>query len=266
MQDESKALQGRVAVVTGASTGIGKAIALHLAGQGCRVVISARTLKPVEGGIGSLEETRREIEAAGGETLEVVADLARDKDLERLYDAAVGAWGGIDILINNAAAMFYYQPLFESDADRFDAEYRTNLRAPFVLIQRFGRHMAERGGGTIINLSSPTANLPPPPDPEKPLAPGWSSLTYAPTKAALNRLGAALARELAPSRVAVVTLYPGFTQTERLLVDPPPGTDAARAESPDGLNGAIVRVCQSPMTYTGRVLPWREVASDASQG
>jgi citronellol/citronellal dehydrogenase len=252
-------LAGRVALVTGASRGIGKEISLELARQGCYLVLSARTITAREGIIGSLEATRQLIEVEGGKAQAVEADLSVDQDLKRLHAQSLGFWGKVDILVNNAAVMLYHVPFFEADVGQFDEEFRVNVRAPFVLTQLFGQDMADQGGGVIINISSRTAESQPPPEPGQIPRPSWSSITYGPTKAALNRLSTGLARELLPANVAVVTLYPGFTRTERMEAEPPPGLDLRDSESADGLAAAVVRICQEPMRYTGRVLSWRDV-------
>ena len=252
-------LAGRVALVTGASRGIGKEIALELARQGCHLVLSARTGTARGGVIGSLDETRQLIEVEGGKAHAVKADLSVDEDLKRLHAESVRFWGRVDILVNNAAVMLYHVPFFEAGVAQFDEELRVNVRAPFVLTQLFGQDMASQGGGVVINISSRTGEVQSPPEPARTTPPSWSSITYGPTKAALNRLGTGLARELAPANVAVVTLYPGFTRTERMEAEPPPGLDLTGAESADGLTGALVRICQEPMRYTGRVLTWRDV-------
>jgi NAD(P)-dependent dehydrogenase (short-subunit alcohol dehydrogenase family) len=252
-------LPGRVAVVTGASTGIGKAIAIELARHGARVVLTARTLQPSEGTIGSLAETASEIESIGGSAAAIQADLTSEDDIRQLYARAVEAWGKVDVLVNNAAVMPYHVPLFEAKASQLDKEFHVNVRAPFLLTQLFSRHMASAGGGVIINISSCTAHLPPPPDFGLAANPRWASVTYGPSKAALDRLSVGMAYELFSLNVSVVGLYPGFTLTERLRVDPPPGVDLSQAGSAAGVARAVVTICRDPMAYTGRVLVYQDV-------
>jgi NAD(P)-dependent dehydrogenase (short-subunit alcohol dehydrogenase family) len=125
--------------------------------------------------------------------------------------------------------------------------------------------MAEHGGGIVINISSRTAQLIQPPDEASLGRPRWASITYGPSKAALDRLGAALAYELFEANVSVVTLYPGFTLTERMIADTPPGIDLAQAESAEWVTAALVRICCEPMAFTGKVLGWREVLDSQLQ-
>ena len=148
-------LDGRTAVVTGASRGIGRGIAEVLASAGAQVVLAARDAT-------LLDEVRNEIESRGGQALAVVADVAKDADCRLLIDAARNTYGGIDILVNNAAAP-RYSLAKSADAmpmEDYDLTMAVNLRAPYLLCQLAARDMIARGsGGSIINISSIAAAM-----------------------------------------------------------------------------------------------------------
>ena len=253
----AESLAGQVAVVTGASRGIGKAIALALAKAECDLVICGRTHRTTPALPGSLEKTAQEIERLGRRAVTIEADLSQDDGVEALVREASRQSSRIDILVNNAALQLHYEPVLSSPISQLDDAYALNVRAPYRLSQFFGREMAERGSGVIVNVSSPTARLPSPPTQEG--KPGWSALAYAVSKAALDRLSFGLAHELFESQVAVVTVYPGFTRTELLEERMPPGLDLTKAEPADMIARAVVRICVAPMTFSGRGLTWREV-------
>jgi NAD(P)-dependent dehydrogenase (short-subunit alcohol dehydrogenase family) len=117
-------LEGKVAVVTGAGRGIGKAVALSLAQLGCRVILAARSRE-------QLEEVHREIRDRGGEALVVAADLTRDEDIQHLVESS-RSWGTVDILINNAG-WGKRAPVVKGDVEDWDRTFRVNLRAPMIL-------------------------------------------------------------------------------------------------------------------------------------
>jgi NAD(P)-dependent dehydrogenase (short-subunit alcohol dehydrogenase family) len=250
-------LAGQVAVVTGASRGIGKAIALALAEAGCDVVICGRTRHRASESPGSLEETAMEIERFGHRAVVVEADLSQGDGVDALVRESLVHLNRIDIIVNNAALQIHYEPTLTSEISLLDDAWALNVRAPYLLSQLFGRGMVERGNGVIINISSPSGRLPGPPAQER--RKGWSALAYGISKAGLDRLSFGLAHELFQSGVAVVTVYPGFTRTELLEASTPPGLNLDRAESPDLVAKAVVRICMTPMSYTGLGLTWQEV-------
>lgn len=139
-------LKGRVAVVTGGSTGIGRAIAARLAGEGCRVALCARS-----------EETLREagaaIRAAGGEALEVVADVGREEEVERLRDEVAVRLGPASILVNNAGIGVFGSILDLGPAD-YDRVFDTNVKGVFLCTRAFAPDMVEAGDGVIVNVAS----------------------------------------------------------------------------------------------------------------
>jgi len=135
-------LRDKVAIVTGASRGIGRAIALGLAGEGCHVVLCAR-------GEERLLEAAREVEAKGVRALPVVADIVRAEDMERLVQAAAGAFGRVDILVNNASNY-----VAEDNDPAWQASFEANIMAIARLTRLVVPHMQRAGGGTVIHIAS----------------------------------------------------------------------------------------------------------------
>ena len=197
--------EGKTALVTGASRGIGAAIAQRLAAEGARVAVTARTLDRDDSPIaGSLRETVDVIRKSGGIAEPFVADLANPAESRHVLVATIAqALGPVDILVHNAAANFY-QPLEEISAKRFGIAVEVNLHAPLELAQAVVPGMRERGAGWILNISSASAELPR----RHPSAGTSGPLLYVATKAALERATAALAEELHPLGIAVNALAP----------------------------------------------------------
>ncbi len=188
-------LDGKIAVVTGGSKGIGRAIALAFAEHGADVAIAAR-------GLEALTATQEEIEATGRRCLVVQADMASDADLERLYTETVATLGGVDILVNNAA-MGAPSSLSKTDADTLLRVMRVNVWAPFHLSKLCRASMMERGGGVILNVVSNEA-----------LRPSIGIGVYAPSKAALMNLSVLCAKHWARDGIRVCSIAPGLIRTE----------------------------------------------------
>ena len=210
-------LQGQVALVTGASRGIGRAVAVQLAERGASIVVQYRS----DDAAG--EETLAAL--AGGSHRLAKADLADAGQVSALVDEAVGALGGIDILVNNAG-IYEAHPVLESSYDEWQASWRrtidTNLIGPANLVHRVAPHMAARGGGRIVNVSSRGAFRG---------EPGHAA--YGASKAGLNSFGQSMAQALAPHGIVVTTVAPGFVETDMAApyLDGPQG-DAIRSQSP----------------------------------
>jgi NAD(P)-dependent dehydrogenase (short-subunit alcohol dehydrogenase family) len=198
-------LDGKIALVTGSSRGIGRAIAQRLASAGATVVVTARSLDTAKAEPGTLMETVRLIEAAGGRAIPIAADLEKASDREALVGRAVEAAGGIDILVNNAGYAEYALIEAMSDAT-YDRTMDHYLRAPFVLSRAAIPHLKAKGAGWIVNVGSVTA--------QPPLKPyGWfeqngGATLYAAVKAALNRFTQGLAAELLAHNIAVNMVGP----------------------------------------------------------
>lgn len=188
-------LDGRVAVITGASRGIGEAIGHALADYGARVVLSSRSQEGVDAVAASIRD-------AGGEASARAANAGDPADLQGLVDHATERWGGIDIVVCNAATNPVYGPVVRTDADAFSKIMQVNVQGPFELCKRAYGSMRERGGGSIITLSS-IGGLSP--------EPGLG--IYSVSKAALISLTGVLAREWGPDGIRANTICPGLIRT-----------------------------------------------------
>ena len=201
-------LSGQVAVVTGASRGIGEYIARRYAMEGAKVVVSARSVAPEDHYLpGSINETVQAINAAGGEAIAVKADLSLEEDRQNLITAAEAAYGPVDILVNNAAVTWFV-PVKEFSEKRFRIMMDVQVWAPFELTQLCLPSMIERGGGWVLNISSHAAIHP------QATAPGGHGGTvYGMCKAALERFTTGLAQELHGTGVGVNVISPGLVAT-----------------------------------------------------
>ncbi len=190
----------KVAIVTGASSGIGRAIAERLAQEGATVVVnygkSADKVKQVVAGI----------EAKGGKAHAIQADMSKVGDVGRLVKETVKTFGQLDILVNNAG-MFMYKPLVETTEEEFDRMFALNTKGPYFALQEAAKFMA--AGGRIVNISTDGTHI------------GFAGATaYLGSKGALEQFTKGLAHELAPKGITVNTVSPGYTVTAMLPTDP----------------------------------------------
>ena len=197
--------EGRVALVTGASRGIGAAIAVRLAEAGAQVAVAARTLEPDPKYVGSLSETVERIRSNGGTVIPVQADISKSSDRQRMVAETAEALGPIDILVNNAAVTFY-QPFTEFTQKRYDLMFEVQVRAPFELAQLVVPSMRDRGAGWILNITSRAGVHPQGPPFLGIYKRGFS--VYGMVKAALDRFTTGLAAELFDDGIAVNSLAP----------------------------------------------------------
>lgn len=244
-------IEGKVALVTGASRGLGKAIAQHFAAQGATVALVARTMEPDPKYVGSLRETLGEITSAGGRAIAVQADLSHADDRARLFDDVVEQIGAPDILVNNAAVTFL-RPLDDFPEKRAKLMFEMHVFAPMHLTQLAIPAMRDRGRGWVLNITS-VAGMPPvgPPYSDFDTAAGFG--IYGTVKAALERLTGAFAAELYEDGIAVNAAAP-----LKPVATPGAGTlDLAKEETEEiGLivETAMILCTSDPAVVTGRVV------------
>ena len=188
--------EGKVALVTGSSRGIGRAIALRLAREGAAVVVN------YVGRTADASQVVREIEQNGGQALAVQANVGKIPEVVRLFDATIQHFGKIDILVNNAGVILH-KPLADTTEEEFDYIMGINAKGTYFACQQAARRMAD--GGRIINLSSSLTAL---------MLPNFSA--YVATKGAVEQLTHVLAKELGPRGITVNVVSPGTTDTELL--------------------------------------------------
>jgi NAD(P)-dependent dehydrogenase (short-subunit alcohol dehydrogenase family) len=242
-------LTDRVVIVTGASRGIGKALAIGLAARGATVVCAARTVTAELGGLpGTIHDTVAAIEAARGRALAVRCDIGEPDDIERLVATTADTYGRIDVLINNAMAPT--RTTFEdSTVDQWDESMRVNVRSLYLFCHAVVPHMAKSGGGSIINMSSGGAGHESTPF----MPPGY--VIYAVAKAAMERFSSALAPELRDLGVAINALRPGAVKTELSTRELGEDHDWTGWTTPDAVVPAVAFLAQQIGTdFTGRIV------------
>jgi 3-oxoacyl-[acyl-carrier protein] reductase len=189
-------LTGRVAIITGGATGIGKAIAGEFAREGAAVVVSSRK-------VANLEKIVAEIKAAGGQALAVATDVTHREEAQRMAQQTVAAFGRVDILVNNAGTNSKNGILEMTEAD-WDTVLDTNLKSVFLCTQAVAQYMIPQRYGKVINMASMAGR-------------GWNyigSANYSTSKAGVIELTKCYARELAPYNINVNAIAPGLIDTE----------------------------------------------------
>jgi 3-oxoacyl-[acyl-carrier protein] reductase len=188
-------LTGKVAVVTGASKGIGAGIAKGLAAAGASVVVNYSSSK--QGADRVVDEIQRE----GGKAIAIQGDVSKSADIRRLFEQTRKAFGSLDVLVNNAG-VFKFDPLEAVTEEEFHREFNTNVLGTILTTQEAVKYFGP-DGGSIINLSSVAATNPVP-----------GSVVYSATKSAIDSITRVLAKELGPRKIRVNSIAPGLTETE----------------------------------------------------
>ena len=256
---KTKAAEGLVALVTGASRGIGAAIARRLAAEGAEVAIVARSMDAHPHLPGTLRQTALDIRELGGRAVALPGDLSDPLTRRHIIEDALGRLGRIDILVNNASAA-YYMPFERYSEKRYRIAFELNVRAPFDLAQGLLPAMRERRRGWILNVSAGTARHPTGPDYDEFSRKG-GGLLYAMTKAALDRFSTGLAAEVAGEGVSVNSLSPVSAVrtpgTEALGLLP---EDPSLVEPLEVMVEAALALCTTePGAINGRVVSTREI-------
>jgi 3-oxoacyl-[acyl-carrier protein] reductase len=217
----SQKLKGRVAVVTGASKGIGAAIAEQLAAAGAAVVVNYASSKA---GADAVVERIRKVD---GKAVAVQADVSKLEDIRRLFGETKKAFGKLDVLVNNAG-VYEFGSLEAITAEHFHKQFDLNVLGLLLTTQEAVKHFGP-SGGNIVNMSSVVATLAPP-----------NTSVYSATKAAINAITRSLAQELGPRKIRVNAINPGIIETEGLHAAGIPGSDfqkQAESQTPLGRIG-----------------------------
>ncbi len=234
-------LQGKIAVISGASRGIGQSIAETFAGHGAEVVLTSRKIE----GLKAVEE---KINSAGGKACSIACHNGNMGDIAKLFDEIKTRYGRIDILVNNAATNFYFGDVLNATEAAWDKTMEVNLKGYFFMSQYAAKMMVEKGGGCIINVSSINAIRPAP-----------MQGIYSITKAGVVSMTKAFAKELAPFGVRVNAILPGLTDTkfsavmvsneelmEKVIL---PTIPMRRAAKPDEMAGAALYLASDAASY-----------------
>ncbi len=240
-------LSGKIAAVTGASRGIGEAIARKLAAHGAHVVISSRKVE-------ACEKVVAAIRADGGSAESLACHIGDMGEIAAFFQALDQKFGGLDILVNNAAANPYFGPVYETDPGAFQKTVDVNIRGYFFMSVEGVKLMRKKGGGAILNVASVNGVIP-----------GDLQGIYSITKAAVLSMTQTFAKECAPLNIRVNALLPGFTDTKfaAALVQNPQILKMAlqhipqrRIAEPEEMAGAALYLVSDAATYTtGACLP-----------
>ena len=222
MSTQSKRLSGKVAVVTGASKGIGAAIAKHLAAEGASVVVNYASSRA------GADKVVAEIAGAGGKAIAVQADVAKKTDIERLFVETKKALGRLDILVNNAG-IYEFCPLEDITEEHLHKQFNLNVLG-LILVSQAALKLFDFAGGSIINISSVVSTLAFP-----------NASVYSGTKGAVDAITRSLATELGPRKIRVNAIRPGMVETE--------GTHAAGIEESEMKKQVLA---QTPLGRLGK--------------
>src|SRR6266705_2963212 len=242
----SQKLVGKVAVVTGASKGIGAGIAKALAAEGAAVVVNYSSSKQ------GADRVVGDISGRGGKAIAAQGDVSKQADIERLFAEAKKALGRIDILVNNAG-FYEFAPLEEVTEDLFHKHFNDNVLGLLLTTKEAVKHMGPEGG-SVINIGSGASSMRPP-----------NSTVYTATKAAVDAITGVLAKELGPRKIRVNSISPGMIETEGVHAAGLAGSDfqkmvetqapLGRMGQPDDISPTAVYLASSDSKYmTGETL------------
>jgi NAD(P)-dependent dehydrogenase (short-subunit alcohol dehydrogenase family) len=234
-------LDGKVAIVTGASRGIGEAIARAMAKKGAKVVVASRKIE----GLGAVADS---IKADGGEATAVVCHAGREDQIEALVESAVGRYGKVDILVNNAATNPYFGPMMNVDWGAWDKTFEVNLKGYFMAIRAVVRHLQKRDApGSLVSIASVAG-----------LGAAMAQGVYGMTKAAVISMTKTLAVELGGSGIRVNAIAPGLVDTyfagtlmanEGLVKTMTDTAPVRRVGKPDDIAGMAVYLASDASGY-----------------
>ncbi len=234
-------LTGSVAIVTGASRGIGEAIARGLAENGATVVLASRRQA-------DLDAVAQTITDSGGKALAVACHTGKPEEIAQLFDRVMAEYGRVDVLVNNAATNPYFGPTIDATESTFDKTFEVNVKGYFLMAQHAARIMVKQGKGSIINVASIGG-----------ISPMLMQGVYSMTKAAVISMTKAFASELGGAGVRSNAICPGLTDTKfaKVLIDTPEIHDMVVAKVPLGRHaepgemvGAAVYLASDASSYT----------------
>jgi NAD(P)-dependent dehydrogenase (short-subunit alcohol dehydrogenase family) len=238
-------LSGKIAIVTGAARGIGRAIALALAREGACIGIAARSESESSDRLSTIYSVAEEVERLGVKAVPVRTDVTKEEDVQTFVDTVVRKLGGIDILVNNAAVFpMYHTPLVDLPVKYWDLTMNVNLRGFFLCIKTALPHLMKRSGGSIINISSLAA-----------VRAGKGRIAYGVSKAGVDRLTFGLSDEVKGYNIAVNALSPVGPTDTRAARGLFPEEDPGKWVQPDDMGRAAVWLArQNAETFTGRAV------------
>jgi citronellol/citronellal dehydrogenase len=243
MNSETKPLLDQVVVVTGASRGIGRQIALDFAAAGADIVVTARTSEHAPARIpGTIEGTAREVEELGRRALPIICDVTREDQIQSMAEQTLKEFGRCDILVNNAG-ISSPAPFHETPLKRWDLVMNVNLRGPVMCMQAFLPHMIERKAGRIINVSSILAEA---------MLPGMVS--YSVSKVALEKLTWYAGEELKGYGIPVNALRIELMIATEGWVLRNPGADLSGWDKPEAASEAALWMATQPVSFTGKTV------------
>ncbi len=248
---QAQELNGRVAIITGASRGIGRAIALRLAREGVAVVIAAKTTEPDPRLPGTIYTVAEEVEALGGRALPIQVDVRDNNAIRLMVERTLETFGRVDILVNNAGALWWY-PVMETPMKRFDLVMGVNLRASFACSQAVLPTMIEQGWGHIIMMSPPI---------DLKVLPG--KVAYMISKFGMTMLALGLAEEVRAHNVAVNALWPRTLIESQATIAWGLGTPQQWRKADIMADAVYEIVRREPATYTAQALIDEEVLRSA---
>lgn len=249
--DERARHHGRVAIITGASRGIGRAVALRLASEGARIVVAAKSDEPHPTLEGTIHDTVREIEAAGGEALAVRVDVREEEQVVACIDRTIERFGRLDILFNNAGAI-YLAGVEHTPTRRFDLMWQVNVRGSFLFAHHAIPHLRANGWGHILNFSPPLHDGP---------SPGMSP--YMATKFGMTRLAVSMAEELRDDNIAANAIWP-VTMIDTAAVRNNNLGMPEQWRSPQIICDAVSELFgREPASCTGRMLTDEQILREA---
>ena len=243
-EEQNKKMDGIVAIVTGSSRGLGRAIAKAFAAEGAKVVVSARLSSPT-GLPGTAEETAEQIRSNAGDAMALACDVTNEEQVMAMVAQTIDNYGRIDVLVNNAGVMVLGETLLDIVPEEWDQSVAANLRGPYLCCRAVLPTMIEQKRGSIIHIGSRRGN-----DHEQ----GGGTL-YSATKAAVHMFSLCLADEVREHNVAVNILSPGSLKTEGSAAIPWTQRDWDQRVEPEVVGpSAVYLALQDASTFTGRLV------------